>query len=249
MSKFTITKTKKLILAAMFLSILLVLSRFLSIKTSFLVISFSFIPMMLCGVYLGPKYSLAVAALGDLIGALIFPFGAYFPGFTITAGLMGFIYGIFLYKNPNKEISQNNENDKTNIKTKNKDINIPSVICKKCKSNIFEVGYIVCENKIFKFSPEENKPVEIAKEDLNSVICCNCNSLIENTTPKDLEALCNITTCINCKNDLRSTGIIDKRNLIYNKDSNKFDLGETYYACGKCEKAISDQQKDYFKLK
>ena len=122
-------------------------------------------------------------------------------------------------KNPNKEISQNNENDKTNIKTKNKDINIPSVICKKCKSNIFEVGYIVCENKIFKFSP------------------------------KDLEALCNITTCINCKNDLRSTGIIDKRSLIYNKDSNKFDLGETYYACGKCEKAISDQQKDYFKLK
>ena len=114
---------------------------------------------------------------------------------------------------------------------------------------IFEVGYIVCENKIFKFSPEENKPVEIAKEDLNSVICCNCNSLIENTTPKDLEALCNITTCINCKNDLRSTGIIDKRSLIYNKDSNKFDLGETYYACGKCEKAISDQQKDYFKLK
>lgn len=152
-------------------------------------------------------------------------------------------------KNPNKEISKNNENDKTNIKTKNKDINMPSLICKKCKSNIFEVGYIVCENKIFKFSPEENKPVEIAKEDLNSVICCNCNSLIENTTPKDLEALCNITTCINCKNDLRSTGIIDKRNLIYNKDSNKFDLGETYYACGKCEKAISDQQKDYFKLK
>lgn len=104
MSKFTITKTKKLILAAMLLSILLVLSRFLSIKTSFLVISFSFIPIMLCGIYLGPKYSLTVAALGDLIGALIFPFGAYFPGFTITAGLMGFIYGIFLYKDPNKEI-------------------------------------------------------------------------------------------------------------------------------------------------
>lgn len=104
MSKFTITKTKKLILSAMFLSILLVLSRFLSIKTSFLVISFSFIPIMLCSIYLGPKYSLVVAALGDLIGALIFPFGAYFPGFTITAGLMGFIYGIFLYKNPNKKI-------------------------------------------------------------------------------------------------------------------------------------------------
>ncbi|MBQ6631182.1 MAG: hypothetical protein IJH55_03510, partial [Romboutsia sp.] len=121
--------------------------------------------------------------------------------------------------------------------------------CKKCKSNIFETGYIVCENKTFKYSTEEKKPIEVAKEELNSVICLNCNSLVENTTPKDLEALCNITTCINCKNDLRTSGIIDKRNLVYNKESNKFDLGDTYYACGKCENAISDQQKKYFKLK
>ena len=96
---------------------------------------------------------------------------------------------------------------------------------------------------------KKKKPVEIAREELNSVICCNCNSLVENTTPKDLDALCNITTCINCKNDLRNVGIIDKRNLIYNKDLNKFDLGDTYYACGKCENAINEKQKDFFKLK
>lgn len=47
MTKLTFSKTKKLILSAMLLSILLVLSRFLSIKSTFLVISFSFIPMML----------------------------------------------------------------------------------------------------------------------------------------------------------------------------------------------------------
>ncbi len=41
---------------------------------------------------------------GDLIGAILFPFGAYFPGFTISAALMGFVYGIFLYKKPGKEI-------------------------------------------------------------------------------------------------------------------------------------------------
>ena len=152
-------------------------------------------------------------------------------------------------KNPNKEISLNTKNDKIKSETKNKDINIPSVICQKWKSNIFEVGYIVCENKIFKFSHEENKPVETGKEDLNYVICYNCKSLIKDTTPEDLEALCNITTCINCKNDLRNSGIVDKRNLYYNKKLNKFDLGDTYYACGKCEQAISNQQKDYFKLK
>lgn len=103
MSKIEFTKSKKIILSAMLLSILIVLSRFFSIKSSFLVISFSFIPMMLAGIYLGPKYSTIIAALGDLIGAILFPFGAYFPGFTITAGLMGFIYGVFLYKKPEEE--------------------------------------------------------------------------------------------------------------------------------------------------
>ena len=103
MNKLTITKSKKIILSAMLLSILLVLSRFFSIKSSFLVISFSFIPMMLAGIYLGPKYAAIICGLGDLIGALLFPFGAYFPGFTISAAMMGFVYGIFLHKKPGEE--------------------------------------------------------------------------------------------------------------------------------------------------
>ncbi len=103
MTKLSLTKSKKIILSAMLLSILLILSRFLSIKTTFLVISFSFIPMMLSGIYLGPKYAMIICGLGDLIGAILFPFGAYFPGFTISAALMGFVYGIFLYKKPGEE--------------------------------------------------------------------------------------------------------------------------------------------------
>ena len=47
MTKLEISKSKKIVLSAMLLAILLVLSRFLSIKSTFLVISFSFIPMML----------------------------------------------------------------------------------------------------------------------------------------------------------------------------------------------------------
>ncbi len=105
MKKYVISKTKKIILSAMFLAVLLVLSRFLSIKTNLLVISFSFIPIMLSAVYLGPKYSTIIAGLGDLIGAILFPFGAYFPGFTLTAALIGLIYGLFLYKKPGKQTS------------------------------------------------------------------------------------------------------------------------------------------------
>lgn len=35
----------------------------------------------------------------------MFPFGPYFPGFTVSAGLMGLVYGLFLYKKPAKEIN------------------------------------------------------------------------------------------------------------------------------------------------
>ena len=91
MTKLSITKTKKLILSAMFLAVLLILSRFLSVKTSLLVISFSFIPIMISAIYLGPKYSTLIAALGDLIGALLFPFGTYFVGFTISLRLLHII--------------------------------------------------------------------------------------------------------------------------------------------------------------
>lgn len=43
--------------------------------------------------------------LGDLIGALLFPFGSYFPGYTLSQALMGLIYGVFLYENENKKLS------------------------------------------------------------------------------------------------------------------------------------------------
>lgn len=99
------SKTKKIVLSAMLLALLIVLSRFLSIKTPILVISLSFVPIMMSAIWLGPKYSLAIAALGDLIGAILFPFGAYFPGYTLSQLLTGLIYGLFLYKKPGQEVS------------------------------------------------------------------------------------------------------------------------------------------------
>ena len=100
------SKMKKVILAGLLLATLLVLSRFLSIKTPLLVISFSFVPIMLSAIWLGPKYSTLIAALGDFIGAILFPFGTYFPGFTVSSALVGLIYGLFLYRKPNQEIRE-----------------------------------------------------------------------------------------------------------------------------------------------
>ena len=94
-----------MVLAAILLALLIVLSRFLSIKTPVLVISFAYVPIMMAAILLGPKYSTLIAALGDLIGAILFPFGTYFPGFTISAGLSGLIYGIFLYQKTNEQIN------------------------------------------------------------------------------------------------------------------------------------------------
>lgn len=91
------SKIKKIVLSAMLLAILIILSRFVSIKTEILVISLSFIPIMMSAIWLGYKYSMLIAMLGDLIGAILFPFGPYFPGFTLSATISGAIYGIFLH--------------------------------------------------------------------------------------------------------------------------------------------------------
>ena len=101
-------KSKKIVLSAMLLALLIILSRFVSIETQFLVISLSFIPIMMSAIWLGPKYSTLIAALGDFIGAILFPFGSYFPGFTLSAGITGLIYGLFLYNKTDKEFSNIN---------------------------------------------------------------------------------------------------------------------------------------------
>ena len=74
-----------------------VLNRFCSIQTPFLKIGFSFVPVMLGGMLYGPVGGAVVGGLGDMAGALLFPFGPYHPGFSICAAAMGWLYGRFLY--------------------------------------------------------------------------------------------------------------------------------------------------------
>lgn len=92
------SRNKKIILTAIFLAMLIILSRFLSIKTPIMKISLAFIPTMLCATWLGPKWTVLLNVLGDVIGATLFPTGAFFIGYTISTAIAGFIYGILLYK-------------------------------------------------------------------------------------------------------------------------------------------------------
>lgn len=91
-------KLKKIIISALLLAATIVINRFLSINTSILSIGFDFVPLILAGIILGWKYSLLIAVLADLIGSLLFPFGTYFVGYTISSALRGLVYGILLYR-------------------------------------------------------------------------------------------------------------------------------------------------------
>ena len=91
--------TRTLTSMALLIALEIVLSRFLSISAWNTKIGFAFVPVVIAAILLGPLYAGIVGAAADFLGALLFPIGAYFPGFTLTAFLMGLCYGLFLYRN------------------------------------------------------------------------------------------------------------------------------------------------------
>ena len=90
--------TKKLIVSAQLLALDVVLTRLLAVNTPVMKIGLGFAAVALCAVLYGPWWAALVAALGDLVGALLFPTGAFFPGFTLTAACTGLIFGLCLYR-------------------------------------------------------------------------------------------------------------------------------------------------------
>ena len=93
-----VPNTKKLIVSAELLALDVVLTRLLAINTPLMKIGLGFAAVALCAVLYGPWWASLVAASGDLVGALLFPTGAFFPGFTLTAACTGLIFGLCLYR-------------------------------------------------------------------------------------------------------------------------------------------------------
>lgn len=88
-----------MLILALLVAIEVVFARFLSLQQWNIRFSFGFIPVVIAAILYGPIASATVAACADFVGAIAFPVGAYFPGFTLTALISGFLYGLFLHKN------------------------------------------------------------------------------------------------------------------------------------------------------
>ena len=89
-------QTKKLAVSALLLAADVILTRILAFNTPLMKIGLGFAATALCAMLYGPWWAAGVAALGDLLGSLLFPTGAYFPGFTLTAACTGALFGLCL---------------------------------------------------------------------------------------------------------------------------------------------------------
>ncbi len=96
------TIVQQIVIIAFLIAMEIILTRFLSINLPILRIGFGFLPVAICAILYGPVWAGIGYAIGDVLGMLIWPSGPYFPGFTLTAFLVGLTYGLILYR---KEIS------------------------------------------------------------------------------------------------------------------------------------------------
>ncbi|HKL10133.1 MAG TPA: folate family ECF transporter S component [Clostridia bacterium] len=69
-------------------------------------INFTSVPIMISGIICGPFAGFATGALSDLLGFAIKPAGPYFPGFTLSSALTGFIPGV-IYKYLKRDMNFN----------------------------------------------------------------------------------------------------------------------------------------------
>ena len=91
-------KTRKLTTLAILVAMHIILSRFLSYSVWNMKIGFDFLPVSVAAVLYGPIGAAVVGGLGDFIGAILFPIGPYFPGYTLSAALSGAVLGLCLHR-------------------------------------------------------------------------------------------------------------------------------------------------------
>lgn len=95
-------KVKTLVVTAMLIALYLVLESFSFAITPFLPnylrISLSFIAIGLIGCLFGPSVAAVAGAVTDILACFLFPRGAWFPGFTLTAMVGGILFGLGLYR-------------------------------------------------------------------------------------------------------------------------------------------------------
>ena len=92
------SRTRSLVLAGVFAALTVLLTYVFAVQTPFVRFSFGFLPLALYGALAGPWRAALVAAAADLIGVSLFGTGAFFPGFTLSALLVGAVYGASFHR-------------------------------------------------------------------------------------------------------------------------------------------------------
>lgn len=102
---FSQQKIFRLCCLGILIAMQVVLARFAVIPVGDMMrFSTSFIPVVIAARCFGIWGSMAVYAIGDFVGAIAFPTGgAFFPGYTFTAAVVGLIFGLFLRPVKNEE--------------------------------------------------------------------------------------------------------------------------------------------------
>ena len=94
-----LSHTRTLTTTGLLLAIQMVLSSYGVIEvTDSLKISLAHLAIAPTAILFGPVVAGLQGALSDILGFLLKPTGPYFPGFTLSAALLGVIYGMLLYK-------------------------------------------------------------------------------------------------------------------------------------------------------
>lgn len=92
-------KTRKMILLSLFSAISIVLTRLLAFYiplfgSNDVRISLGDIPILMAGLLFGPLAGALTGLVSDIVGASLFPAGPFFPGFSISAMLVGAVPGL-----------------------------------------------------------------------------------------------------------------------------------------------------------
>ena len=90
--------TKQMVIIALMVAMEIVLTRFLSIETPIIRLSFGFVAIAVVAMLYGPVSGAMAAVLAVIIGINFFSGLTPHPGLMLTALLMGYVYGIFMHK-------------------------------------------------------------------------------------------------------------------------------------------------------
>ena len=91
---------RSIVLAAMFGAISMIINSFSIMIGQIVKIDFVFLPNEFVHYLFGPIFGAVYGAVMDVLNYILKPQGAFFPGFTISAILIGILYGFILYKRP-----------------------------------------------------------------------------------------------------------------------------------------------------